>query len=70
MVKFSPPAIKNDDSKYKVADILVLHELNKRPTFVNAPLQTFSGHTHSIERFKARYIFLDLAQPRTSDQLD
>ncbi|HDE7580255.1 MULTISPECIES: SAP domain-containing protein [Staphylococcus] len=62
MVKFSPPAIKNDDSKYKVADILVLHELNKRPTFVNAPLQTFSGHTHSIERFKARYIFLDFLQ--------
>lgn len=62
MTKFSPPAIKNDNSKYKVADILVLHELNKRPTFVNAPLETFSGHTHSIESFKARDIFLDFLQ--------
>ncbi|MDN7242266.1 SAP domain-containing protein [Planococcus sp. N028] len=59
MTKFSPPAINNKNSKYKVEDILVLHELNKRPTFVNAPLETFSGHTHSIDSFKTRNIFLD-----------
>ena len=59
MTKFSPPAINNNNSKYKVEDILVLHELNKRPTFVNAPLETFSGHAHSIDSFKARDIFLD-----------
>lgn len=35
MTKFSPPAINNNNSIYKVEDILVLHELNKRPTFVN-----------------------------------
>ncbi|MCP2036452.1 hypothetical protein L1279_003494 [Planomicrobium sp. HSC-17F08] len=62
MTKFSPPAINNTNSKYKVEDILVLHELNKRPTFVNAPLETFSGHTHSIDSFKARDIFLDFVQ--------
>ncbi|MGK7377603.1 SAP domain-containing protein [Planococcus sp. 1R117A] len=59
MTKFNPPAINNKNSIYKVEDILVLHELNKRPTFVNAPLETFSGHTHSIDSFKARNIFLD-----------
>lgn len=62
MIKFSPPAIKNNNSKYKVEDILVLHELNKRPTFVNAPLETFSGHTHSIDSFKARDIFLNFVK--------
>jgi len=62
MTKFSPPAINNNNSIYKVEDILVLHELNKRPTFVNDPLETFSGHTHSIESFKARDIFLDFVQ--------
>lgn len=59
MTKFSPPAINKNNFKYKVEDILVLHELNKRPTFVNAPLETFSGHSHSIDWFKARDIFLD-----------
>ncbi|EGA90211.1 hypothetical protein GPDM_06695 [Planococcus donghaensis MPA1U2] len=62
MTKFSPPAIHNNNNIYKVEDILVLHELNKRPTFVNDPLETFSGHTHSIESFKARDIFLDFVQ--------
>ena len=62
MTKFSPPTINNNNSIYKVEDILVLHELNKRPTFVNDPLETFSGHTHSIESFKARDIFLDFVQ--------
>lgn len=62
MTKFSPPAINNENSKYKVEDILVLDELNKRPTFVNDPLETFSGHTHSIDSFKARDIFLDFVQ--------
>lgn len=59
MTKFSLPAINNNNSIYKVEDILVLHDLNKRPTFVNDPLETFSGHTHSIDSFKARDIFLD-----------
>lgn len=49
MTKFRPPEINNNNSKYKVEDILVLYELNKRPTFVNDPLKTFSGHTHSFE---------------------
>lgn len=62
MKKFSPPAINKNNSKYKVEDILVLHELNKRPTFVNAPLETFSGHKHSIDSFKARDIFLDFVK--------
>lgn len=62
MTKFSPPAIHNNNSIYKVEDILVLHELNKRPTYVNEPLETFSGHTHSIDSFKARDIFLDFVQ--------
>lgn len=62
MTKFIPPAVNNNNSKYKVEDILVLHELNKRPTFVNAPLETFSGHTHSIDSFKAKDIFLDFVQ--------
>ncbi|ANU28301.1 SAP domain-containing protein [Planococcus versutus] len=62
MTKFSPPAIHNNNSIYKVEDILVLHELNKRPTYVNDPLETFSGHTHSIDSFKARDIFLDFVQ--------
>jgi len=62
MTKFSPPEIYNNNRIYKVEDILVLHELNKRPTFVNDPLETFSGHTHSIESFKARDIFLDFVQ--------
>ncbi|MBD8015135.1 SAP domain-containing protein [Planococcus wigleyi] len=62
MTKFSPPAINNKNSKYKVEDILVLHELNKRPTFVNAPLETFSGHSHLIYVFESRNIFLDIVQ--------
>lgn len=62
MTKFSPPAIHKNNSIYKVEDILVLHELNKRPTYVNDPLETFSGHTHSIDSFKARDIFLDFVQ--------
>ena len=62
MTKFSPPAINNNNSKYKVEDILVLHELNKRPTFVNAPLETFSGHTHSTYSFESRNIFLDFVK--------
>lgn len=68
MTRFSPPAINNDNSKYKVEDILVLHELNKRPTFVNDPLETFSGHTHSIDSFKARDIFLNFVQVVSSLQ--
>jgi len=66
MTNFSPPAINNNNNNnnsiYKVEDILVLHELNKRPTYVNDPLETFSGHTHSIDSFKARDIFLDFVQ--------
>jgi len=62
MTEFNPPAIKNNHSEYKVEDILVLHELNKRPTFVNDPLKTFSGHTHSIDSFKTRNIFLDFVK--------
>lgn len=62
MTKFSPPAINNENSKCKVEDILVLHELNKRPTFVNAPLETFTGHSHSIYPFESRNIFLDFVQ--------
>lgn len=47
MTKFNPPKIKSD-KKYTVGDVLVLHELSKRATFVNDPLKTFTGHTHSF----------------------
>lgn len=46
MTNFRPPEIKKNDSEYEVKDILVLNELNKRPTYVNDPLGTFSGHSH------------------------
>ena len=62
IMKFNPPTIKTNNSKYKVEDILVLHELNKRPTFVSSPLETFSGHKHSSEMFKSRDIFLDFVK--------
>lgn len=49
MAESSSPKIKNQNVKYKVEEVLVLYELNKRPTFVNKRTKTFSGHTHSFE---------------------
>lgn len=49
MAKFSSPEIKKQDIKYKVEDVLVLYELNKRPTFVKEPTKSFTGHIHSFE---------------------
>lgn len=46
MTNFRPPEIKKNDSEYEVGDILVLNELNKRPTYVNDPLRTFSDKSH------------------------
>src|SRR5690625_5194057 len=46
MTNFRPPEIKKNDSEYEVKDILVLNELNKRPTYVNDPLRTFSDKSH------------------------
>src|SRR5699024_10440013 len=58
MTKFNPPKIKCD-KKYTVGDVLVLYELSKRATFVNNPLKTFTGHTHS---FHDRNSVLDFAK--------
>lgn len=48
MSDFNPPVIKKHGN-YKVEDVVVLYELNKRATYVDNPLKTFTGHHHRFE---------------------
>lgn len=52
--EFKPPAIKKNDD-YKVEDVIVLYELDKRATYVDDPLRTFTGHRH---RFRDGHRFI------------
>lgn len=51
--------VNSIDDKFLVEDIIVLYEINKRPTHFNNPIKAFSGHHH---HFRDKHQFINIVK--------